>query len=101
MFFNDDAKKISALIKTHNQEIIREFVDIHENAVLATRTELQYFRAFFPALETYLNSIRIPGAYFNCRTREIHGKPMVTFGPRQTCELGDYFIVVKYKRITS
>lgn len=96
MFFNDEAKEISALIKSYNQEIIKEFVNIHEYAVSSTRTELQYFRAFFPALETYLNSLRIPGTYFNCRTREIHGTPMVTFGPRQTCELGDYFIVVKY-----
>ena len=98
MFFNDDAKEISALIKSHNQEIIKEFIDIHEKAVSNTRTELQYFRTFFPALEMYLNSLRIPGAYFQCRTREIHGKPMITFGTRQTCELGDYFIVVKYKK---
>lgn len=98
MFFNDDAKDISAIIKSHNRDIIDEFGRIHIDSVRTTRTELQYFRAFFPALESYMNSLRIPGAYFSCRTREIHGKPMVTFGPRTTCELGDYFVVVQYKK---
>ncbi|SHE54473.1 hypothetical protein [Chryseobacterium sp. OV279] len=96
MFFNDDAKEISAIIKSYNKEILLNFIKIHINAVSTTRNEIQYFRTFFPALETYLNSVRIPSVYFTCRTREIHGKPMVTFGSRNTCELGDYFIVVKY-----
>ncbi len=97
MFFNNQGKEISSRIKSHKQRLIFNFIRLHIDAINKTRTEVQYFRHFFPALQTYLNGLRIPGANFSCRVKEIHGSPLVTYGARQTCELGDYIIIVKYK----
>lgn len=98
MFFNNYGKEISSKIKSHGQFILNDFYSFHFNAVNNTRTEIQYFRHFFPALETYLNGVNISGLSFTCRTKEIHGSPIVTYGVGKSCELGDYIIVVKYKK---
>lgn len=96
MYFNNHGKTISAKIKSHNDTIVNNFWLLH-TAALKTRTEVQYFRHFFPAFQNYLNALRIPGVTFQCRTKEIHSSPLVTYGTSQTCELGDYILVVKYK----
>lgn len=97
MFFNNHGKEISSKIKSQNRTILRDVTHLHIDAVNCTRTEIQYFRHFFPAFESYMNGLRIDGVTFNCRTKEIHSSPLVTYGVRKTCELGDYIIVVKYK----
>jgi hypothetical protein len=96
MYFNNDGKIISAKIRSHNNKIFHDFWSLH-SAALATRTEIQYFRHFFPALQNYINALRIPGVLFQCRAKEIHSSPLVTYGTGKTCELGDYILIVKYK----
>jgi hypothetical protein len=97
MFFNNTGKEIAAKIKSFNRDIVSNLRNIHVQAVTNTKTEVKYFQNYFPAFEGYINSLRVPGINFSCRTKEIHGKPIVSYGSNQRCELGDYIVVVKYK----
>jgi hypothetical protein len=96
MYFNSTGKRISSKIKAYNKIIFQNMVHIHLSALTNTKYELDYFRQFFPGLQSFLNHFSIPGVTFACRTQEIHGKPLVSYGNRKTCELGDYFIIIKY-----
>lgn len=98
MYFSNDGKLISSKIKCENVSILTNLLNLHQTALLSTHTEVNYFRNFFPAFETYVNSIRIPGIIFNCKTKELHASPFVTFEKSKCCELGDYLINVEYKK---
>lgn len=97
MYFNDIAKEISAKIKTSNKQIVNKLFHEHINTMNNTHTELEYFRYFFPKFAKIIESISTPNLKISCRWEEIHAKPKVTYGLRKSCELGDYFIVVKYR----
>ena len=97
MYFSDKAKEISAKIKTYNKQIISQLFQEHFNTIHNTHSEIEYFRGFFPKFVNVINSITFPNLHISCRANEIHAKPKVTYGIRKSCELGDYFMVVKYK----
>lgn len=102
MFFDNRAKEISSLIKSHNEEILKGIYDIHMEVLKNTNDEVQYFRTFFPLFQSYINNLNILPHYlrFHCRTIEVHQKPVLTLGDNKSCELGDYFINIIYKHNT-
>lgn len=96
MFPNKESMEISSVIMGHWQELLHNFSIFHNHAILRANGEVQYFRYFFNDLSIYLNSISFSGINFDCQTVEIHQKPIVSFHPGKRCELGDYFVSVKY-----
>lgn len=96
MYFTKEGKEISSIIKSEYRPILHRIQRIHRDSIESTRTELEYFDDFFPKLQEFYNNLQLPGLYLNCRTKRIHGKPKVTYGNGRNCEIGDYFIVVKY-----
>ena len=98
MYFSKDGKEISAAIKEHNKKIIRVLAHMHLMSLLTTTNEVAYFRSFFPNMASYFNSLTLPGVRFSCRAKEIHQSPYVKPAVGPSCELGDYFIIVKYMK---
>lgn len=99
MFPNKEAMKISARILKEWQAIAKELIAIDYKALMNSTGEVAYFRTLFPEVEKFLNGLRLSNNTigFHCRQKEIHQKPIVRlYGGRRGCELGDYFVMVKY-----
>jgi len=91
-------KKIIALIQQSGRSILHTVFNLCQSAIKDTSDEVAFFQKFFPAMESYLNQVNInPLLRFKCKTIEIHKKPIVKYGDNQKCELGDYFVNVKYE----
>ena len=96
MFPSPRAIEISSAIGAHFANLVEEITKIQISAHSVSSGEVEYFRHFFKPLETMLNGFHIKGISFRCRTVEIHQKPIVKYGRNSKCELGDYFVNIKY-----
>ncbi len=96
MFFqNKQAMQLSSRIFCH-PDILKNLYRINHDSLSTTNTEVTYLRDFFPRLQEYLNSLNFDDIAIECKAAEIHQKPIVKINSVERCELGDYFINVKY-----
>lgn len=98
MYPNKIAMVISSIILKDWRTISSEIDRINSKSLQSAFKEETYFRTFFMNLENYINSIQLssPAVHFSCRTKEIHKKPIVKFRTSGGCEIGDFFVIVKY-----
>lgn len=75
-------------------ELLIEFIKICIDSIESTDSELTFFREYFQELTSYLNGLH-SRIYFSSRFKEIHAKPKINFYAG-CCELGDFFVIVKY-----
>lgn len=87
---------ISCTIAREWQSLSQDLSEIDRKALSSSSGEIQYFDQVFPALKKYLNGKRIGSITLHCETGRVHQKPIVEFERNKRCELGDYFVVVKY-----
>ncbi len=96
MFFQSkQAMQLSSRILCH-PEILKNIYRINHDSLSTTKTEVTYFRDFFPRLQEYLNSLNFDDFAIQCQAVEVHRKPIVKINSSERCELGDSFINVKY-----
>lgn len=96
MFPCKESMQISSLILGEWSDLIFDIHRIHAQTIAKTHREVEYFREFFYSFQNFINSYKIPGIDFVCKAKEIHRKPIVQMLDSTRCELGDYFINVKY-----
>ena len=97
MFPSKNSMEISNAILNNSLYLIKKFNNLIRNSIKKSENEITYFRALFSSLDYFFNnSLNIPQLNFRCQTKEIHQKPYVFINNRKYCELGDYFINVKY-----
>lgn len=95
MFPSAAAMKMSCQVTGSWWDLFREINALDLFALSRARTEVEYFDQFFEPLERQLDGKRFGTLLLRCRTKRVHQKPIVEFAGTR-CELGDYFINVKY-----
>jgi hypothetical protein len=97
MFEEKRALLISSSVSKILGTDLWDYIDkICTRARIESFDEPSYFRCLFGELNNYLNSLKIASLIFKCKAVEVHQKPIVKYGYRKRCELGDYFLNVKY-----
>ncbi len=96
MFPSHRSMHISAVLGKLCSDLASELAEVQHNATLRSSGEVAYFRNLFPAILLTLNGKSIDDLYIRCIAKEIHQRPIVIYGKNRKCELGDYFVNVKY-----
>jgi len=81
-------------IITVTPNLLSELIKIGIDAIRSTNSELSFFRDYFPKLTRCLSK-NYTYVHFKSQFKEIHAKPKVNFS-EGCCELGDYFVIVKF-----
>ncbi len=96
MFPSRRAMEISIILGNHFIEFCDRLVHIQYHTIKNSSTEVQYFRNLFPRIVEVLDGFSVKDILVRCQAKEVHQKPIVQYGRGKRCELGDYFVNVKY-----
>jgi len=96
MFPSKRSMHMSSVLGRSFHFLAHNFARIQYGAVNRSSIEFQYFRNLFPEIAQFLNGTSIEDLHISCQAKEIHQKPIIRYDSRSWCELGDYFVNVKY-----